>query len=274
MRTFCAISLTFFLSPVLVCATSLRHQTYPDEDYAPNNSSQMRMEDFIRNQHALTSTWRTMSGAVFESDRTPTSSHEAHQVSLASLLSGYYVTAVYMDDKCTTLVSAVAYELNKCIGVKDYFLKSAATGDAESETLYSDILCTAKESLSSYIDYTTSCAMIAEEQSTLNFVNSNGFLPSSLTMASIRLVHFISLSCVIASLPCSWSRSFRFPYLFHLTVFDPVIYNTALCHVTIHHIISSYATLSLEPFIAHYYIFSTFHGITISSHCLLHDPIP
>ena len=106
-----------------------------------------------------------------------------------------------MDDKCTTLVSSEAYVLNTCISVKDYFRKSAATADAVSETYYSDPSCTAKKELPIFIDYSASCVTTSKMQSTLAFVNSNGVPPSSLTMASIRLVHIMSLSCIMASLP-------------------------------------------------------------------------
>ena len=239
MRNPRAINLVFFLLSAIVCATSLRHQTYPAEDYAPNNSSRMRIEDFIRNQQAITANgWGEIgiSDAMFESDGTPTSSHEAHQVSLASLLSGYYVTAVYADDKCTTLVSAVAYELNTCIAVKYYFPMNAATADAESETQYSDILCTAKEELSSYIDYTASCATMSKKRSTLAFVNSNGVLPSSPTMASIRLVKTIIFFERDAQPAMSMSASF-------LTVFDLILYHAILYRIVVYHNISYHIIL-------------------------------
>jgi hypothetical protein len=194
----------FFLLPVLVRATSLRHQAHPAEDYLQTNSSQMRMEDLIRNQQALSAAGRgrnIISDAMLESDGIQTSPHETHHVSATSLLSGYYVTAVYMDDKCTTIMSAAAYELNACINYGKFFLKSAATADAESETKYSDISCTAKQSLSSYIDYTGTCADKSSyyaTSATLALVNSNGVPPSSLAMASIRYVHIISLSCIMS----------------------------------------------------------------------------
>ena len=185
-----------FLLPALVCATSLRHKTYPAEDYLLADSSQMGMEDLISNQHAITTTGRgknSISDAISKSDETPTSSHEAHQVSITSLLRGNYVTAVYEDDKCATVVSAVAYELNTCNYYEGYFLRSAATADTESETRYSDISCTYKSKLSSYIDYTASCVTTSNKQSTLAFVNANGVPPSSLAMASIRLVRIMSV---------------------------------------------------------------------------------
>lgn len=162
----------------------------------------MKMDDLIMNQQAITAAGRNEKIAFdmsLKSYGTPPFPHETQQVSTASLLSGYYVSAVYIDDKCTTVVSATAYELNSCISYGKYFLKNAATADAESETKYSDLSCTAKDSLSEYIDYTSTCAKMSQNQSTLALVNSNGVFPSSLNMASIRLARMIRLSCIMAS---------------------------------------------------------------------------
>jgi hypothetical protein len=215
MRTPCTINLKFFLLPVVVYAASLRHQAHPAEIHLQTNSSQMRMEDLIRNQQAISAAGRgrnIISDAMLESNGTPTSPHETQQVSMTSLLSGYYVTAVYMDDKCTTVMWAAAHELNACINYGKFFLKSAATADTESETEYTDILCAAKQSLSSYIDYTGTCAATFLKRSTMAFINSNGVPPSSLAMASIRYVQIIVLSCVIASLsfPCPFPLALPF----------------------------------------------------------------
>ena len=191
MRMPRAIYWMLLLLPALACATSLRRQRHPDEGYLQTNLSHMRIEDLIRNQQAINAIGRSrniISDAMPKSDETPTSLHETHQVSTTSLLNGYYVTAVYNDSECSTVMSAVAYELNTCIDYGNFFLKSAATADAESETKYSNNLCTAKESLSSYIDYTASCATISRKQSTLTLINSNGVSPSSLPMMSIRFV--------------------------------------------------------------------------------------
>ena len=187
MRAPFAINLMPLFLPELVCATSLRHQSYPAADYLPIKSS--LNEDVIRNQQVITTIRRNENSILdmtLKSDGTPTSSDQTHQQLTTSLLNGYYVTAVYIDDKCSTVMSAVAYELNTCIDYGKFFLKCTATAEAESETKYSDRLCTAKESLADYIDYTGTCTTMPQRQSTLSLINSNGALPSSLTMASIR----------------------------------------------------------------------------------------
>ena len=206
---------------------AIRHQTYPADD--------MRMENLVRNQQAITATSQNehiVSNAILKSDRTPTSSHGTHQVSTTSPLSGCFVTAVYMDDKCTTVLSAVAFPLNTCIGYR----KIAATADTEFETIYSDLLCTAKV-ISSYLDYTASCVTMANEQSTLAFVNSNGVLASTLTMASIRSVYIISLSCFMASLQCSFPYPCLLSFLFSsiLVAYDLILHRTALYNTTAYH---------------------------------------
>jgi hypothetical protein len=204
MRTPCAINLMFFLLPVLVCANLLRHHAHPAEVRLLTNSSQMRMEDLVRDQQAISAIGRgrnIISDAITKSDRTLTSPYESHEASKTSLLSGYYVTAVYIDDKCTTVTSAAAYELNACIKYREFYIKNAATANTESVTEYSDMSCTVKKSSSSYIDYTSTCAAMILNRSTLAFINSNGVLPSSLAMASIRCVHIIILSCIMSSQP-------------------------------------------------------------------------
>ena len=144
----------------------------------------------------------------------PSLAPTAFSSALTLELSGYTVTAEYSDDECTLLTSAVSYPLNSCneyttIYGTTGFVKHTATAYTIARTLYSDSLCmTATSTLGPvYIDYSVSCDVLNFDDFMalpgLVFVNSNGVPPSSLTMASIRLVHFISLSCVIASLPCS-----------------------------------------------------------------------
>ena len=264
MRPPNVINLMFFLLPLLVCAISLRDKTYTADDYLLTNSSQMRMDDLVKNQRAITATWRkeiAMSNVKLKSDRTRTSSHGTSQVSTTSALSGYFVTALYVDDKCTTVLSAAAYELNTCIDYGTFFRKIGATADAESETYYSDVLCTArKKELPSFIDYSASCVTTSKMQSTLAFVNSNGVPPSSLTMASIRLVHNMSLSCVTASVtfPCSVPCFLLFPFWsLSLLVASDLI----LCYTTLYSISSSHSTVSSQPLITHYHLIYTHHSL-------------
>lgn len=125
-------------------------------------------------------------------------------------LSGYYVTAQYSDSKCTTLTYAVSHPLNSCNEYESKsgesgYVKFTATASAIARTEYSDSLCTAavSELGPTYLDYTGTCVDSSEAPvyiaSSLASVNSNGVPASSLTMASIRLVLIIGLSCVMAS---------------------------------------------------------------------------
>ena len=125
-------------------------------------------------------------------------------------LSGYYVTARYSDAKCAMIESAVSYPLNSCnkYGSNSWeslYAKFTATASAIARTEYSDSLCTTAVSELGpiYLDYTGTCVDSSEAPlyiaSSLASVNSNGVPASSLTMASIRLVLIISLSCVMAS---------------------------------------------------------------------------
>ena len=138
----------------------------------------------------------------------PSLAPTAFSSTLTSELSGYTVTAEYSDDECNILKSAVSYPLNSCIeyttkyGVSGY-AKYAATAYTIARTEYSDSLCkTAMSALGpTYIDYTASCVDVSNTwiSATLAIVNANGVPPSSITMASIRLVHTMSLSCVMGS---------------------------------------------------------------------------
>ena len=123
-------------------------------------------------------------------------------------LSGYYVTARYSDAKCALIESAVSYPLNSCNDDADGlggYVKYTATASAIARTEYSDSSCTTAVSELGpiYLDYTGTCVDSSEAPvyiaSSLASVNSNGDPISSLTMASIRLVLIISLSCVMAS---------------------------------------------------------------------------
>ena len=129
-------------------------------------------------------------------------------LALTLQLSGYFVRAQYSDDRCTTITSAVSHPLNVCSyhpeGVGD-FVKYTATAYAIATTMYSDSLCMTAVSTfgPTYTDYTGTCVGDSEtsKSSSISSVNSNGVPPSSLPMASNRLVPIISLTCVMASQP-------------------------------------------------------------------------
>ena len=133
----------------------------------------------------------------------PSLAPTAFSSALTLQLSGYAVRAQYSDDKCTLITSAVSYPLNSCndhatkYGVSGY-AKYTATAYTIARTEYSDSLCeTATSTLGPvYIDYTGACVDDSKYplSATLALVNANGVPPSSLTMASIRLVHIMSLS--------------------------------------------------------------------------------
>ena len=123
-------------------------------------------------------------------------------------LSGYYVSTQYLDTGCTMTTSAVSYPLNSCnddVNGLGGYVKYTATASAIARTEYSDSSCTTAVSELGpiYLDYTGTCVDGSEAPlyiaSSLVSVNSNGVPASSLTMASIRLVLIISLSCVMAS---------------------------------------------------------------------------
>ena len=110
-------------------------------------------------------------------------------------LSGYYVTALYSEDRCTKITSAVSYPLNSCnddVNGLGGYVKYTATASAIARTEYSDSSCTTAVSELGpiYLDYTGMCtspnSYTYVRSNTLITVNSNGVPPSSLTMASIR----------------------------------------------------------------------------------------
>ena len=152
----------------------------------------------------------------------PSLAPTAFSSALTLELSGYSVAAQYSDDKCTLITSAVSYPLNSCNDYTStypyYYAKSTATAYTITRTVCFDPLCKTAASRTdpTYLDYTASCATTSKMQSTLAFVNSNGVPPSSLTMASIRLVHIMSHPCVMASLP------YLLSFLFCLTVSYPI----------------------------------------------------
>ena len=148
-------------------------------------------------------------------------------------LSGYYVTARYSEDRCTKITSAVSYPLNSCNNDADGlggYVKYTATASTIARTEYSDLSCTTAVStpLPIYIDYSATCKSILSymyvPSNTLISINSNGVPPSSLTMASIRLVHIISLSCVMAS----FQSQFTFSFLHLLTVSDLTLHHSSI----------------------------------------------
>ena len=135
----------------------------------------------------------------------PSLAPTAFSSALTLELSGYSVAAKYSDNKCNILTSAVSYPLNSCNEHESGYAKYTATAYSIARTEYSDSLCkTATSTLGpTYIDYTALC-VDDSESSGLALVNANGVPPSPLPMASIRLVHTMSLPCVIANLPYSW----------------------------------------------------------------------
>ena len=148
----------------------------------------------------------------------PSAAPTAFSSALTLQLSGYSVSAQYSDDRCTTMISAVSYPLNSCNDNKDMFRmggyeKYTATAYTIARTEYSDSLCTTAVSAlgPTYTDYTGTCKSINFlsyiTSPGLILVNSNGVPPSSLAMASIRLVLITSISCPIASL--RFSRCWR-----------------------------------------------------------------
>ena len=189
----------------------------------------------------------------------PSLAPTAFSSALTLELSGYSVATKYSDNKCTMIASAVSYPLNSCndyenmIGVRGY-AKYTATAYTIARTEYSDPLCkTATSALGPvYIDYMSTCSnnISYALSSTIDVVNANGVPPSSLTMASIRLVCIMSLSCVMASLLCP----LLLPSLF-------TVINTTLNGIILYHIISSQAGLLSQPLTARYYILSTLHAI-------------
>lgn len=148
-------------------------------------------------------------------------------------LSGYYVTARYSEDRCTKITSAVSYPLNSCNDDADGlggYVKYTATASTVARNKYSDSLCTTPvdKSVSIYLDYTGMCTSLIfglfTVSSGLITVNSNGVPPSSLTMASIRSVPIISLSCVMAS----FRSQFTFSFLYLLTVSDSTLHHSPI----------------------------------------------
>ena len=114
------------------------------------------------------------------------------------LESGYSVVAQYTDPSCAVFKSAVSHPLNSCneytstLGVSGY-VKYTTSAYAIARTEYSDASCTTAVSIlgPAYIDFTGTCKSV--KTGVLSFpslisVNSNGVPPSSITMASIRLV--------------------------------------------------------------------------------------
>ena len=138
----------------------------------------------------------------------PSLAPTAFSSALTLELSGYSVTAHYSDDRCTLLRSAVSYPLNSCTEYRSQHVKYTATAYSIARTEYSDSSCkTATSALGAvYIDHSVLCAPLDFNfgsfwtQPGLAIVNANGVPPSSLAMASIRLVR---VTCITASLPCS-----------------------------------------------------------------------
>ena len=144
----------------------------------------------------------------------PSLAPTAFSSALTSELSGYTVTAKYSDNKCKILTSAVSYPLNSCNDYESGYAKYAANAYTIARTEYSDSLCkTATSTLGpTYIDITTSCTSLnlrsVVPSSTLAIVNANGVPPSSLPMASIRLVHTMSFPCVMGSVHHAYFHSY------------------------------------------------------------------
>lgn len=105
-----------------------------------------------------------------------------------SVISGYVVTATYVDSGCTALGSADSYLLNTCFKESGKYTMYTATATSILTSTYSDAKCQTVVSSLPSVPYSDACSQMAKK-----YISKTTTVPSVTPVAVQMLVHVLHM---------------------------------------------------------------------------------